>query len=144
MNKLIKNLSNKLVKLESEAKNFPPHPNQMIPNWGFNPQYHIPPRRLLQQAEEVTDNQEDQFLTYSDDEDGEHILKGEEEEEEVPPEDQEIDNYCRKFMDFMQAQLQKNYDLRSSRKRTQGQEKIKSQYQDNKPLLVSLVKGRSC
>ena len=32
MNKLINNLSNKLVKLELEAKNSPPHPNQMIPN----------------------------------------------------------------------------------------------------------------
>ena len=43
MNKLIKNLSNKLVTLELEAKNSPPHPNQMIPNRGFNPQYRKPP-----------------------------------------------------------------------------------------------------
>ena len=62
MNKLIKKLSNKLVKLESEAQNPPPRSNQMIPNWGFNPQYWRPPLQLLQQAEEVIDNQEDQFL----------------------------------------------------------------------------------
>ena len=37
MNKMIKNLSNKLAKLELEAKNSPPCPNQMIPNRGFNP-----------------------------------------------------------------------------------------------------------
>jgi len=43
MNKLIKNLSNKLVKLESEVKNSPPRSNQMIPNQGFNPQYRRPP-----------------------------------------------------------------------------------------------------
>lgn len=74
MNKLIKNLSNKLVKLESEAKKSPPCSNQMIPNWGFNPQYWRPPLQLLQQAEEVTENQEDQFLAYYDDEQGEPFL----------------------------------------------------------------------
>ena len=90
MNKLIKNLSNKLVKLELEAKNSSPHPNQMIPNCGFNPQYRKPPLQLLQQerkeqqdhiqpplylegemegqVKEVTYNQEDQFLVYSEDE----------------------------------------------------------------------------
>ena len=99
MNNMIKNLSNKLVKLELEAKNSPPHSKKMIPNCGFNTQYQKPPLQLLQherkeqqdhiqpplylegelegQAEEVTDSQEDQFLTYSDDEEGEPILKGE-------------------------------------------------------------------
>ena len=80
MNKLIKNLSTKMIKLELEAKNSPPCPNQMIPNRGFNPQYRKPPMQLLQwerkeqqdhiqpplylegevevQAGEVTNNQE--------------------------------------------------------------------------------------
>lgn len=47
MNKLIKNLSNKLVKLELEANNSPPPPNQMIPNRRFNPQYRKPTLQLL-------------------------------------------------------------------------------------------------
>ena len=48
MNKIIKNLSNKLINLELEAKNSPPLPNQMIPNRGFNPQYQKAPLQLLQ------------------------------------------------------------------------------------------------
>ena len=75
------------------------------------------------QAKEVIDSQEDQFLSYSEDEEGELTLHKELEEKEVPPEDQYIDNYCRQFVDFMQAHLYKKYDLRSSRKRTRMQEK---------------------
>ena len=142
MNNLIKNISNKFIKLELKAKNSPRRPNQMIPNWGFNPQYRKPLPQLLQwdrsgqqdhiqpplywerelegQFEEVIDSQEDQFFTHSDDEEGELILQGEQEEKEVPPDDQDIDSYCRQFVDFMQAQIHKKYDLRSSRTRTRG------------------------
>lgn len=49
MNKMIKNLSNKLVKLELEAKNSSPRPNMMAPNRGFNPQYQKPSLQILQQ-----------------------------------------------------------------------------------------------
>ena len=70
------------------------------------------------QAEEVTDSQEDQFLAYSEDEEGELTLQEEPEEKEVPLEEQHIENYCTQFVDFMQAQLHRKYDLRSSRKRT--------------------------
>ena len=55
------------------------------------------------QAEEVTDSQEEQFLAYSEDEEGELTLLEKQEEKEVPPEDRDIDNYCRQFVDFMQA-----------------------------------------
>lgn len=34
----------------------------------------------------------------------------------------EIDDYCKKFIDFIQARLQKKYDLWSSRKRSRGQD----------------------
>ena len=38
MNKMIKNLSSKLVKLELEAKNSSSRPPQGVPNRGYNPQ----------------------------------------------------------------------------------------------------------
>jgi len=41
---------------------------------------------------------------------------------DAPLDDGEIDNYCRKFADFMQAQLHSKYDLRSSRKRPRMQD----------------------
>ena len=37
-------------------------------------------------------------------------------------EDPEIDDYRKQFLDFMQAQFHRKYDLRSSRKRTRTQE----------------------
>lgn len=36
--------------------------------------------------------------------------------------DAEIDDYCRKFTDFMQAQLHRKYDLWPSRKRPRGKD----------------------
>ena len=72
-------------------------------------------------TEEVPECQDDQFLAYSEDEDGELTLQEEQEEQgkkEVSIEDPDIDDYCRRFVDFMQAQLHKKYELISSRKRT--------------------------
>ena len=77
---------------------------------------------MEEQEKEVTDSQENQFLTYFDDVEGELILQGEQEEKEIPLKDQDIDNYCRRFVDFTWAQLHKKYDIRSFRKRTRGQE----------------------
>ena len=37
-------------------------------------------------------------------------------------EEHEIDDYCKQFVDFMQAQFNRRYDLRSSRKRTRTQD----------------------
>ena len=47
MNKVIKNISNKLVKMELETKNSVARPNQMARNRGFNPQYRKPPLHIL-------------------------------------------------------------------------------------------------
>ena len=51
MNRMIKNLSNKLVKLEMEAKNSPQKNFQNAPNRGFNPQYRKPPLQILQRGQ---------------------------------------------------------------------------------------------
>ena len=45
-----------------------------------------------------------------------------EEEKARDAEDAEIDHYCKQFTDFMQAQFNRRYDLRSSRKRTRTQD----------------------
>ena len=46
MSKMIKNLSNKLVK-ELETKNAAPKNFQNAPNRGYNPQYRRPPLQIL-------------------------------------------------------------------------------------------------
>ena len=46
----------------------------------------------------------------------------EEEEKARVTEDLEIDNYYKQFVDFMQVQFHRKYDLRSSRKRTRTQD----------------------
>ena len=46
----------------------------------------------------------------------------EKEEKTSVAEDPEIDDYCKQFVDFMQAQFHRKYDLRSSRKITCTQE----------------------
>ena len=45
-----------------------------------------------------------------------------EEEKTRDTEEAEIDHYCKQFSDFMQAQFNRRYDLKSSRKRTRTQE----------------------
>ena len=47
MSKMIKNLSNKLVKLELETKNSASKNFQNAPNRGYNPQYRRPPLQIL-------------------------------------------------------------------------------------------------
>lgn len=47
MNKMIRNLSNKLIKLELENKNLSRR-SQPSPNRNFNPEYRRPPLQLLQ------------------------------------------------------------------------------------------------
>ena len=82
------------------------------------------------QAKEFTESHEDRFLSYSKDEEGEIALQEEPKDEEVPLENQDIENWCKHFVDFMQAQLHKKYDLRSlqkenSRARTKWRVNIK-------------------
>ena len=45
-----------------------------------------------------------------------------EEEKARDREDAETDHYCKQFADFMQAQFNRRYDLRYSRKRTHTQD----------------------
>ena len=67
-----------------------------------------------------------------------------EEEEEA-----DIDHYCKQFVDFMQAQFNVKYDLRSSRKRTQIQDQEEEPPQNNAPaqkesaIKRNIEKGKS-
>ena len=58
---------------------------------------------------------------YAIEEDGEEYCEVEYAEAEVSFDQDEMDEYCRKFTDFMQAELHKMYDLRS-RKRSRVQD----------------------
>ena len=71
-------------------------------------------------TEDVAYGLEDSNLAFSNNDDMECPLQYEEEEAE-------IDHYCKQFVDFMQAQFNVKYDLRSSRKRTRTQD------QDDEP-----------
>ena len=122
MRKMIKNLSNKLVKLELETKNSASKNFQNAPNRGYNPQYRKPPLQILpREAKEqqdqvphplylegpVDDSTEDAAyelqdanLAFSNNDEVECPLHGEEEEiRDI--EDAEIDHYCKQFNDFM-------------------------------------------
>ena len=66
-------------------------------------------------AGDATYRLEDSNLAFSNNDDMGCPLQ--EEDEEV-----EIDHYCKQFADFMEAQFNVKYDLRSSRKRTRTQE----------------------
>ena len=57
---------------------------------------------------------------YAIGEDEEEDYEGEYDEAEVSFDQDEMDEYCRKFIDFMQAELHQKYDLRS-RKRSRVQ-----------------------
>ena len=48
-------------------------------------------------------------------------------------EDPEIDDYYKQFVDFMQAQFNRRYDLRSSRKRTRTQDQEEDTSQEEAP-----------
>ena len=83
-------------------------------------------------AEDIPNGQDDQYISYSNgdevessmQESGVELSLQEEEEKTSATEDPDINDYCKQFVDFIQAQLNRKYDLRSSRKRmcTQEQE----------------------
>ncbi len=72
MNKLIRNFSNKPVKLEFERKN-PSWKSQQDPHWNFNPQYKRPHLQLLQRERE--DIQPPSYLEYDLEENVEDIIE---------------------------------------------------------------------
>ena len=53
---------------------------------------------------------------YTIEEDEEEDCEGEYAEVEVPFDQDEMDEYCRQFTDFMQVDLHKKYDLRSRKR----------------------------
>ena len=101
MNKMIKNISSKLVKLELEAKNSSSKNFQNAPNRGYNPQYRKPPLQILQRewkeqqdqvphplylegqvdgpTEDTTYEQEEAYLAFSNSDEVECPLQGSDE-----------------------------------------------------------------
>ena len=86
--------------------------------------------------------QEEACLVFSDSNDIECPVHESDEEEvqahsEVKAnedtEEPEIDDYCKQFVDFMQAQFNRRYDLRSSRKRTRTQDQEEDTPQEEAP-----------
>ena len=78
-------------------------------------------------TEDPAYEQEEACLVFSDSNDIECPIHGGDEVEVQPhsevkanedTEDPEIDDYCKQFVDFMQAQFNRRYDLKSFRKRT--------------------------
>ena len=149
---MIKNIYSQLGKLELGTKNSTSKNVQNTPNRGYNPQYRKPPLQILQKewkeqqdqvphplylegpsdnpVEDVAYGLEDANLAFSNSDGEEFPLQGnegaecplQEEEKTKDTEDAEIDHYCKQFADFMQAQFNRRYDLRSSRKRTRTQD----------------------
>ena len=129
----IRKMIKKMVKLELEAKNAAPKNDYNAPNRGYNPQYRRPPLQILPRETKEQQDQvphplylegpaddstgdaayglEDSNLGFSNTDDMDCPLQDEDEEAK-------IDHYCKQFADFMQAQFNVKYDLRSSRKRT--------------------------
>ena len=62
MNKMIKNISSKLVKLELEAKNSSSKAFQNALNRGYNQQYRKPPLQILQREQKEQQDQVPQPL----------------------------------------------------------------------------------
>ena len=95
-------------------------------------------------VEDIPNGQDDQYLAYSNDDEVESSLQEsegvelslqEEEEKTSAAEIPEIDDYCKQFVDFMQTQFHRKYDLRSSRKRTRTQEQEEEMPQDRKSVV---------
>jgi len=117
MRKMIKNL----VKLEVEAKNAAPRSFQNAPNRIYNPQYRRPPLQILQKEIKEQQDRVPHPLYL------EGPVDDSTEDASYELEDSNLafsgaDYYCKQFADFMQAHLNRKYDLRSSRKRTRTQE----------------------
>lgn len=68
-------------------------------------------------VEETMEGQENQFSPFSNEEYEVETHEEGGEDLDAPLDDGEIDNYYRKFSNFMQAQLHRKSDLRSSKKR---------------------------
>lgn len=144
MIKVIKSLSNKLVKLEIDNKK-PAQQNRGV----FNPQFRKQPLQILQRerkdqdqvqaplyieaapSRSVDDNEkedEDQIsAVYMEDGESEEEIEKEYEEESKETDisfvQEEMDDYCKQFTNFMQSELHKKYDLRSKKRlRTQDDE----------------------
>ena len=133
MKKVIKNLSNKLLKMELENKNSQRLAQQ---NRGvFNPQFRKQPLQILERerkdqdqvqaplyieatpSQSTEDDQrevEDQISTmYMKEDDEEEECEEEYTEGEVSFDQEEMDDYCRQFIDFMQVEFHIKDDLRS-------------------------------
>ena len=128
----ISKMIKKMVKMELKAKNAAPKNYYNAPNRGYNPQYKRPPLQIFPRETKEQQDQvphplylegpaddsagdaayglEDSSLAFSNNDDMECPLQEEDEEAE-------IDHYCKKFADFMEAQFNVKYDLRSSKKR---------------------------
>ena len=139
MNNLIRNLSNKLIKLELESKNSQRHVQK---NRNFNPQYRREPLQILQRErkdqdriqaplyieeypngvlEHSGDHEDHIFTLYVVDDNELGVEGGEYSETDVIYDDIEIDECWKQFSDFMQVELHKKYDL-ISRKRSRSEE----------------------
>ena len=79
---------------------------------------------------------EDSNLAFSNNDDLDCPLQDEDEEAE-------IDHYCKQFVDFMQAQFNVKYDLRSSRKRTRTQEQEEEPPQKESATKKNTDKGKN-
>jgi hypothetical protein len=61
---------------------------------------------------------------------------------EATTNEEDIDYYCKQFADFMQAQLQQKYDLRSSRKRSREPEQQEGTAPQVIPPVLDKGKGK--
>ena len=92
-------------------------------------------------TEDIAYGLEDANLFFSNSDGEECPLQGssniecslQEEEKARDTEDAEIDHYCKKFADFMQARFNRIYDLRYSRKRTRTQDQEEEPPQKEAP-----------
>lgn len=163
MTKVIRNFSNKLVDMELENKN-PPKKIQQAKNRKFNPQYRITPlqirnrerknqdqvkpplyieEELKEGMEEALKFQEKQYSTLSQ---GEGV---EVQDDDLGPmsqiglDEEEIDEYCRKFTNLMQGELHKKYDLRSRRRQgIQDQIEEQPKHPTQQPIQEVNEKGK--
>lgn len=120
MTKVISNLPKILVKMELENKN-PPRKIQQGKNINFNPQFRNPPLQIMQMerkdqdqvqpplyiedkleeaVEETLKFKENQYSTLSEEEGEEVYDEDLSPHSQIPLDDEEIDEYCRKFIGF--------------------------------------------
>ncbi len=163
MDKVIKILSHKVVKLELDNKSILKR-NTQGNNRGYNPKYRRPLLQILQrerkdqldqippplyiedypyeQLPNTHDMQENLYSSFSEEEQENmaHHEMCHDTEEIVNEED--IGDYCKQFADFMQAQLHQNYDLRSSKKRPRELEQQEETAPQNVSRVLNKGKGK--